>query len=134
MTSGAVGAATTQDPFDFFSPEFSQNPYPFYQWVRDNDPVHWGISADVGESGMWHVARHADIQQVLRDPRYIHRARPASDDMPPMVALFLELSGQSLLFVNPPAHTRLRALVSKAFTPRAVEELRPQIAQTSNAL
>ncbi len=135
MTSGAMGAAMTQDdPFDFFKPEFSQNPYPFYEWLRENDPVHWGISADVGETGMWHVARHADIQTVLRDPRYIHRQRPPGDNLPPMVALFLELAGQSLLFNNPPAHTRLRGLVSKAFTPRAIEALRPQIMQTSDAL
>jgi cytochrome P450 len=124
----------SSDPFDIFEPAFAQNPYPSYAWLREHDPIHWGISADIGESGMWHVSRHADILRVLRDPRFLHRGRPEVGDLSPQGALFLELAGQSLLFVNPPAHTRLRGLVSRAFTPRAVEDLRPQIVTTADTL
>ena len=126
--------ATPTDPFDIFSPAFSQNPYPFYAWLREHDPVHWGVASDVGEPGMWHIARHADVLHILREPRFIHRPRPNLDGLPPAVALFLELAGQSLLFNNPPAHTRLRRLIGKAFTPRAIEELRAQVITTSDAL
>ncbi|MEO7000479.1 MAG: cytochrome P450 [Ktedonobacterales bacterium] len=127
-------AEAPTDPFDIFSPAFSQNPYPFYAWLRDHDPVHWGVASDVGEPGMWHIARYADVLHILREPRFIHRTRPSLGELPPPVALFLELAGQSLLFNNPPAHTRLRRLVGKAFTPRAIEDLRVQVVTTSDAL
>jgi pimeloyl-[acyl-carrier protein] synthase len=122
------------DLFDIFQPAFSRDPYPFYEWLRENDPIHWGIAADVGETGNWHVARYADILPILRDPRFAHRSRPPAEGLPETVRLFLALSGQSILFNNPPDHTRLRGLVSKAFTPRAVEALREQIALTADAL
>lgn len=127
-------STATSDPFDFFQPQFAANPYPYYDWLRANDPIHWGIAADVGETGMWHLGRYADIMQVLRDARFAHRSRPPAADLPEPVALFLQLAGQSLLFNNPPDHTRLRALVGKAFTPRAVEDLRPLITTTAAAL
>lgn len=125
---------TIADPFDIFDPAFQRDPYPAYAWLREHAPIHWGMPTDVGQDGVWHVARHADIMQVLRDPRFAHRERPTTDDMPPEMALFSFLAGQSVLFVNPPAHTRLRGLVSKAFTPRAVEALRPLVVATTEAL
>jgi cytochrome P450 len=104
-----------------------------------------------GMPGVWHIARYADVQRVLKDPRFTHQhARETSGgvaDHSPQPSslkgrgsqsdsavsdeaqLFRELSGLSLLFIDPPAHTRLRALVSKAFTPRMVESVRPR-AQT----
>jgi cytochrome P450 len=124
--------------FDYFSPDFRANPYAAYARLREQAPVCWGMGFEPGMPGVWHIARYADIQRVLKDPRFTHQharettsgvaagaaraSAPASDE----AQLFRELSGLSLLFIDPPAHTRLRALVSKAFTPRMVESVRPR--------
>jgi pimeloyl-[acyl-carrier protein] synthase len=122
------------DWFDFFCPEFRLDPYPFYRRLREEDPVHWGTSFEPTIAGMWHISRHADIMRVLKDPRFTHQL-PAEEraatlaTLPAEIQLYFTLSGQSLLLADPPAHTRLRALVSSSFTPRMVESLRPR-AQT----
>jgi pimeloyl-[acyl-carrier protein] synthase len=129
--------------FDFFLPEFRQNPYSFYQRLRELDPIHWGISYEPGIAGMWHVARYTDILQILRDQRFTHQAPPdnsvssvgnAQADFVDPLQLYSTLSRQSLLFADPPSHTRLRALVSRAFTPRMIEGLRPRVEETASAL
>jgi len=126
--------------FNFFLPEFRQDPYPFYQRLRESDPIHWGISFEPGIGGMWHIARYSDILQILRDQRFTHQAPPdnsAGDTSPDFIdplQLYFSLSRQSLLFADPPAHTRLRALVSRAFTPRMIEGLRPRVEATASAL
>ncbi len=138
--------------FDYFSPEFRADPYAAYARLRAQAPVSWGIGFEPGMRGVWHIARYADIQRILKDPRFTHQhARETSGGVadltpqppPPQgrgsqkrdeendgandeAQLFRELSGLSLLFIDPPGHTRLRALVSKAFTPRMVEGLRPR--------
>jgi cytochrome P450 len=124
--------------FDYFSPSFRANPYAAYARLREQAPVCWGMGFEPGMPGVWHIARYADIQRILKDQRFTHQharetttgvasgavagAATASDE----ALLFRELSGLSLLFIDPPAHTRLRALVSKAFTPRMVESVRPR--------
>ncbi len=134
--------------FDYFSPDFRADPYAAYARLREQAPVCWGMGFEPGMPGVWHIARYADIQRILKDPRFTHQhAREASGGVadlspqpPPLkgrrsqsnsavsdeAQLFRELSGLSLLFIDPPAHTRLRALVSKAFTPRMVESVRPR--------
>ena len=107
--------------FNPFLPEFHADPYPFYARLRTDDPVHRS------PLGFWVLTRYDDVVTVLRDPRFgragFHPMLPAvqtgsanPDPLPP-----------SMLFQDPPNHTRLRALVSKAFTPRVVEGLRPRI-------
>jgi cytochrome P450 len=124
--------------FDYFSADFRANPYAAYARLRQQAPVCWGIGFEPGMPGVWHIARYADIQGILKDPRFTHQhARETSRGVTAEVEtsaaavndeaqLFRELSGLSLLFIDPPAHTRLRALVSKAFTPRMVESVRPR--------
>ena len=126
--------------FDFFLPEFRQNPYAFYKRLREIDPIHWGISFEPGIAGMWHIARYSDILQILRDQRFTHQAPPGdtagtmSVDVDDPRQLYFSLSRLSLLFADPPAHTRLRTLVSRAFTPRMIESLRPRVEATASAL
>jgi cytochrome P450 len=126
--------------FDFFLPEFRQNPYTFYKRLRETDPVHWGISFEPGIAAMWHIARYSDILQILRDQRFTHQAPPGdsagsvSVDIDDPRQLYFSLSRLSLLFADPPAHTRLRTLVSRAFTPRMIESLRPRVEATASAL
>jgi cytochrome P450 len=117
--------------FDYFSPAFRADPYAAYARLREQAPVCRGMGFEPGMPGVWHVARYADIQRVLKDPRFTHQHTretaletvSANDE----TRLFRELSGLSLLFIDPPDHTRLRGLVSKAFTPRMVEALRPRV-------
>jgi cytochrome P450 len=100
-----------------------EDPWPTYDRMRSEAPV-WKNELDE-----WVMTRHADCEAVLRDPRF--SSNPVHRD-PPLVVdgSFPDISSvdsHTLLFMDPPDHTRLRALVSKAFTPRTVERLRPRI-------
>jgi hypothetical protein len=115
------------------------NPYPFYARLRSHAPVHWDATA--GTDGGWVLTRHADVMAVLRDPRVTaERLEPpqGTDWLP---AEYREAARQvframphQLLFLDPPDHTRLRGLVSKAFTPRLVEAWRPRIVTLAHEL
>src|SRR2546430_16784831 len=109
--------------FNPFLPEFVEDPYPFYARLRAEDPVHQS------PLGLWVLTRYDDVARVLRDPRF---GRKGFDRL--VDALFGTEPGRpglatSMLFRDPPDHTRLRTLVSKAFTPRVIEGLRPHIQQ-----
>ncbi len=125
------------DPlFDFYSPEFRANPYPFYARLRAEDPIHWGLPFEPFDEGSWHVARYADVNLILKDPRF--GKSPASkggmDELPVEVRGYLDLLQLAMLRADPPDHTRLRSLASKAFTPRMVEGLRPRVAAIASNL
>jgi cytochrome P450 len=100
-----------------FLPEVHAHPYPVYRAMRESDPVHW--SPDLG---VWFLSRYEDVMALLRDQRFsADRSRSSLYVAPPRAVY------RSLLTLDPPDHTRLRGLVSKAFTPRVVEALRPRI-------
>jgi cytochrome P450 len=106
--------------FNPMDPEFLADPYPTYRRLRDEDPVHHS------PLDFWVLTRYEDVASVLRDPRFI------KEPLVSMVAARFGVSvppgvGLSMLDRDPPDHTRLRSLVSKAFTPRVVEGLRPRI-------
>jgi cytochrome P450 len=115
------------------------NPYPFYERLRTTAPVHWDAAA--GMEGGWVLTRHADVMAALREPHVsAERLEPPQGDdwLPPEYReaarqVFRAMPHQ-LLFLDPPDHTRLRGLVSKAFTPRLVEALRPRIVELANEL
>jgi cytochrome P450 len=109
-----------------FQPGFSADPYPHYRQMRDADPVHHS------PMGVWVLFRYDDVFRVLRDPSLSVEDRKANPT--PMMELArqvmgeaAEAGGNAMLNRDPPDHTRLRRLVSKAFTPRTVEQLRPRI-------
>jgi cytochrome P450 len=113
--------------FNPFLPEVHEDPYPLYRRLREEDPVHRS------PLGMWVLTRHADVLAVLRDPRMSRDPRRSERvemlrSSVEVDALFSsEEAAPSMLFVDPPDHTRLRTLVNKAFTPAAVERLRPRV-------
>ncbi len=110
--------------FDPFTPEHRANPYPIYRYLREHDPIHRT------PEGHWILTRFADCEAILRDPRWSSNAAHARDSRPEeerSVREYMNLDCPVLLFMDPPDHTRLRKLVSKAFTPRAVERLRPRV-------
>lgn len=106
---------------NFFDPDFLADPYPAFHRLRAEDPVHRH------PLGFYVLTRYDDVLAFLRDPRFgksgyqaLFESRFGGGPEGSWLAL-------SMLFRDPPDHTRLRALVSKAFTPRVVETLRGRI-------
>ncbi|MER7211220.1 cytochrome P450 [Streptosporangium sp. NPDC000239] len=121
--------------FDPWSPEFVAYPYDAYAELRQR-PVTF-----FEPTGQWLVARHADVNALLRDRRlgrsYLHVATHAEfgrPEEPPFLDPFWRVVRAGMLDVEPPVHTRLRRLVSRAFTPRMVEALRPKVASIATGL
>jgi cytochrome P450 len=121
-------AAPAFNPFD---PAFRADPYPFYARLREVEPVH------VSPAGFVVLTRYDDVARTLRGGEFSRdvEANAAEVDDPvrrrrrERVRQRLE-SGEvakNLLDLDPPDHTRLRRLVSVAFTPTAIERLRPRI-------
>ena len=110
-----------QPALDISDPRWSSDPFAIYAELRSEAPIHRNDAA-----GLWVLARHADCLAVLRDKRA--SSDSATSDSPlsgPMSEAFLEM--RPFVFLDPPDHTRLRGLVSKAFTPKVVESLRPRV-------
>jgi cytochrome P450 len=113
--------------FNPMDPEFVADPYPMYHRLRAEDPVHHS------PLGFWVLTRYPDVLAMLRDPRLVKEPIAAFVAARFGVAVPPGL-GLSMLDRDPPDHTRLRGLVSKAFTPRALERLRPEIQQIVDGL
>ncbi|MHA7957052.1 cytochrome P450 [Streptomyces sp. L500] len=94
------------------------DPYASYRPYRELDPVH--RSGDT-----WYLFRHADVARVLTSRRYGRGALPTA--LPEQCPHLRRTVTNWLVFMDPPEHTRVRALVAKSFTPRIVEALRPRI-------
>ena len=109
--------------FDPMDAAFIADPYPTYARLRVEDPVHRS------PLGLWVVTRYDDVATLLRDPRLLKA--PSSDVAAARFGVAVPLT---MLDMDPPDHTRLRGLVSQAFTPRAVEALRPRIQQIVDEL
>ncbi|MCY4375317.1 MAG: hypothetical protein OXC31_16270, partial [Spirochaetaceae bacterium] len=105
--------------YDFTSEEVKTDPYPTYRTMRTLDPVHRMRTIDA-----WALTRYRDVEAMLRD-----HTRFANADR-----VLVQTISMSLLELDPPAHTRLRLLVSKAFTPRAVARLQGRIQQVTDEL
>jgi cytochrome P450 len=128
---GFVIQVTEYAPFD---PSYKAHQFPFFARLRADEPVHRTSLLGVGD--VWLVTRYDDAVAVLSDPRFVKEAKTALS--PDQIAALpkrtpaLSLINQDLLSQDPPNHTRLRALVGKAFTPRLVEKLRPRIQQLTD--
>lgn len=106
------------------SPRVYRNPYPTYAKLRRQDPVHWNFL-----SRSWVFSRYRDIDAILRDHTRFSNDSRYRQGVSQAQAASSNPSGPSMLFLDPPDHTRLRALVQQAFTPRALEALAPRIRQ-----
>ncbi len=112
-------------------PEVAEHPYTFYHAMRSHDPIHWDPYMHA-----WVVTSYPEVIHVLMNY--------SSDRTPPLAYLdqlglsfmkpFAEMMLQQMLFMDPPKHSRLRALCSVAFTPRRIEELRDDIQTIANEL
>lgn len=121
---------------DLLSPEAVADPYPLLAELREHDPVHWSERYH-----SWFVTRYADVDAALRDPRFssdriapYRRARLEGSDTDPTVRAAFGVLEDWMVFKDPPDHTRLRKLLSRAFTPRAVARMRPRITEITDEL
>ncbi|GAA0223759.1 cytochrome P450 [Actinomadura nitritigenes] len=115
---------------------FVADPYPVFARLREERPVFFHEP-----TGQWVISRYADVDALLRDRRlgrsYLHVAGHeefGQESEPDFLKPFWDLIRAGMLDVEPPTHTRLRRLVSKAFTARMVEGLRPTIRRLAGEL
>ena len=117
--------------YHLLDPEVLANPYPLYQRLRTEDPVHWDPFLHA-----WVVTRYADVVHALH--HFSARRTPTPEQLSAMGLAALNPIAQvmvrQMLFLDPPDHTRLRALASAAFTPRRVERLRSHIQEIMHGL
>ena len=111
------------------SAKMAQNPYPDYARLRDRDPVHRSRLMNA-----WVFTRYADVDAVLRDHRHFSNDPRKRDLTRRQQATLPTPDDYTMLFLDPPDHTRLRGLVNKAFTRRAVNALEPHIRGLMGAL
>jgi cytochrome P450 len=114
----------TYSPFD---PEVIADPYPVYRQLRDHAPVYWSPQAST-----WVLSRYDDVAAALIDPATFSSASGIFPTPPgvDMTQLFLPM----LIMSDPPRHTQLRHLVSKAFTPRRIAGVEARIQTLVNNL
>ncbi len=123
-----------RDEIDLVSPIFKMNPFPAFARARAQEPV-CQVSLP-GERSVWLVTRYEDADAVFKDPRFVkNRWNVLTDDEresarqsqpAPFMDAFRMINGH-MLASDPPVHTRLRSLVSKAFTPAMIEQWRGRI-------
>ena len=115
--------------FDPFAPEIIANPYPALARLRAAEPVSWNEPLKG-----WLLTTYDDVKAAQKDRRFsAERVKPFTKHMAATERPELERMGvllnQWLLFRDPPAHTPLRRLLIDAFTPRAIDALRPRIGE-----
>lgn len=117
--------------YHLLDPEVLANPYPLYHRLRDEDPVHWDPFLHA-----WVVTRYADVIHVLH--HFSANRTPTPEQLSAMGLSALNPIAQvmvrQMLFLDPPNHTRLRALASAAFTVRRVERMRSHIHEIMDGL
>ncbi|GHE45560.1 MULTISPECIES: cytochrome P450 [Streptomyces] len=124
-----MAAVVSDLAFDPWDPGFVSDPYPAFAELRARGRVLYYEPSD-----QWLVPHHADVSALLRDRRLgrSYRHRFSHEEFgrtppPPEHEPFHTLNDHGMLDLEPPDHTRIRRLVSKAFTPRTVERLRPYV-------
>ena len=123
-------------PFDLTDDRFIADPYPGLSALREAAPLVYDERL-----GRWFVTRHADVRACLRDKRLGRNFRHVGSDaefhaepLNPSWAEFWASERWSLLWLEPPEHTRIRKLVAAAVTPRAVESMRDPATRLARTL
>ncbi len=117
--------------YHLLDPEVLANPYPLYHQLRSEDPVHWDHFLHA-----WVVTRYADVVTVFQ--RFSANRTPTPEQLTALglsaLTPLAQVMVRQMLFLDPPAHGRVRGLASKAFTPRRVETLRSHIQDIIDSL
>src|SRR5215471_7835917 len=119
-----VESDTQLSLYHLLDPEVLANPYPLFHKLRAEDPVHWDPFLHA-----WVVTRYSDVMEVLLSFSADRTPTPEQLDQMGLSSLnpIARVMVQQMLFMDAPAHTRLRTLAAKAFTPARVEQLRSHI-------
>ena len=128
-------SAARGDLYNPLDPRFVADPHPFLHKLRREDPVHWNPVLNI-----WVLTAYEDVFKALHDDRLSSDTRHwdrykqfffrGRDPSGPVTDMF----SKWMLQLDPPEHTRLRALATKTFIPRAVERMRSYIAKTTHRL
>src|SRR6516162_5145884 len=117
--------------YHLLDPEVLANPYPLSRRLRTEAPVHWDPFLHA-----WVVTRYTDVVRVLHDFSADRTPKPEQLTAMELSALnpIAQVMVKQMLFLDPPAHTRLRSLAASAFTPRRVQVLRSHIQEVASSL
>ena len=117
--------------YQLLDPEVLANPYPLYERLRTEDPVHWDPFLHT-----WIVTRYVDVLEVLHNfsANRTHTPEKLQAMGLSQISPLAQLMVKQMLFMDPPAHTRLRGLASQAFSPARVAVLRSHIREIVNRL
>jgi cytochrome P450 len=116
-----------------FTPAMRADPYPVYRWLRETHPVYYDEA-----QGFWLLSRYEDVFNAFHDPRLLSdrgdslaKLKEAGDED---LSLVYQAVADMALFSDPPKHTRLRALMQKAFTPKALDTMHAQVTELVDEL
>ena len=130
-TSTATESVPTPSLYHLLDPAVLANPYPLFHRLRTEDPVHWDAFLHA-----WVVTRYKDVVTVLH--QHSAQRTPTPEQLAAIGLASLnpiaEIMVKQMLFLDAPAHTRLRSLASQAFAPQRVEVLREHIREIANRL
>ncbi|QHW35228.1 cytochrome P450 [Paenibacillus rhizovicinus] len=135
MQQPAFGKTDIASWFGTYSNRLHDDPYPFYDYLLEQEPVHY-----IEERWFWIVSRYEDVNRILKDPVFVREYRNAMPEgteipePPPEWKPVNELLNNWMLLRDAPAHTRLRSLVSHAFTPRTMQRLKTGIQEIADYL
>ncbi|MEU4710786.1 cytochrome P450 [Nocardia salmonicida] len=136
-------ASSIPSGFDFTDPALweSRNPVQEFAELRRTAPVWWNAQTDpqsggFRDGGYWVISKHEDIKEISRNPELFSSQRKGSVIRLPgeVTPEQIELTGALLLNMDPPKHTKIRRIISKGFTPRAVEGLRAALTERAAAI
>ncbi len=127
MAKSDAAPPTASDPsstlaFDPYSPEFFANPYPVYRRLRDEAPVYYSKAHDV-----YVLSRHQDVAEAIKDHDVYSSSRGVTLDL---VKAGTVVPGHILQMMDLPEHRRMRGLINKVFTPRAIASQAPMVRST----
>ncbi|MET8047288.1 cytochrome P450 [Streptosporangium sp. NPDC005286] len=118
-----------------FTPDFFQNPYPTFEWLRENHPVY-RTTIPFTDVGVWLVSRYEDVREGFADARLSSDYRTASSDFTDASLAFGAgtVAERSMVNLDPPDHTRLRKLAAATFTGRRIAQWETTIQKITGAL
>lgn len=121
-----------------WDPDFFQDPFPVYSWLRDNDPVR-GITWPGPPGRAWLVTRYEDVHHGQADSRLRHDLNPFMAEMgipePPAIGGDVaRLLGRNLTLLDAPDHPRLRSVMARFFTKKRIEGIRPRVEALTDTL
>ncbi|MGB1309798.1 MAG: cytochrome P450 family protein [Leucothrix sp.] len=121
-----MNTANLKFPFKITSKHFSDNKYAYYQWLRENEPVHFSRYYFMK---VCLLSRYEDCLGLLKDPRFVRNRHTATggSKLPFPVPKSVKALGESMITEDDPEHRRLKNLVHKAFTSRAINQLGERI-------